>query len=68
MKIDPVFPSAPVLSPPRYKFKPKVTSSLKVVDQEFGDVVDPEEEVAWPSDVKALLLIVSILCSVVLFS
>ena len=69
MKIDPVFPSVPVLNPPRYKFKPRVTSSLKVVDQELGDEVVPEEEEgAWPGDVKLLLLIVSILCLVVLFS
>ena len=69
MKIDPVFPSAPVLNPPRYKFTPRVASSSEVVDQESSDEVDVEGgEVAWPSDVKMLLLIVSILCLVVLFS
>ena len=67
MKIDPVFPSAPLVNPPRYKFKP-VTSRPEPLDDEVvvDEVVAPGE--AWPGDVKLLMLLTALLTLTVLFS
>lgn len=68
MKIDPVFPSPPPVDPPRYKFKPVASRPSLPVEEvvEDEEEVDPEE--AWPRDTKLLMLLVTILSLVVLFS
>ena len=66
MKIDPVFPSPPLVDPPRYKFKPVTSRPSPPVEEVVEEVVDPEE--AWPTDTKVLMLLATILSLVVLFS
>lgn len=66
MKIDPVFPSPPLVDPPRYKFKPVTSRPSLPVEEVVEEEVDPEE--AWPRDTKLLMLLVAILSLVVLFS
>ncbi len=65
MKIDPVFPSASVVNPPRFKFKP--TSYRQPVDP-VVEVAENSEAVSWPSDVKVMLVITGLLCLTILFS
>ena len=71
MKIDPVFPSAPLVNPPKYKFRPVVRnaeSSSSSNDEVEGLATDVEVvEDSWPQDVKVLLFVAAVICLTVLF-
>ncbi len=69
MKIDPIFPSPPVLNHPRYKFKRPRRKENEDPDIHFKDESDCPKirEKNWPPDVKTFLFM-SLVFIIVLIS
>jgi hypothetical protein len=64
LKIDPVFPSGPVLPSPKFNLRQKDARLDEVVEPALA--ADPAED-PWPADVLLLIGIISLLGITILF-